>query len=230
MLYNSYVFPHPETSDKQGLLAIGGDLAPERILQAYSQGIFPWFEPGCPILWWAPNPRLILLPHEMKLTRSLKKSLKKPFSFSIDTDFAAVIQGCATFNGRENNTWISKEMQAAYIRLHEMGYAHSFEVWGNGRLVGGLYGISLGRAFFGESMFHTVTDASKVALYYLCQVMQDWEFDFIDCQIPNTHLLTLGTKMISRKEFSHLLNTTLKHPTKLGTWTRPKLSVAEQSQ
>lgn len=218
MVHNNYIFPNPETSDKQGLLAIGGDLCPERIIQAYSQGIFPWFEPGCPILWWSPNPRLILLPKEFKLSHSLKKSLRKSYRFSIDTAFSQVITSCATHSGRINNTWITHEMIDAYTTLHTMGYAHSFEIWQNDMLIGGLYGISLGKAFFGESMFHTVTDASKVALYYLCKTMEDWEFDFIDCQMPTTHLQRLGAKIIGRKEFLHLLDLALKYPTKLGLW------------
>lgn len=213
-----YVFPDPETSDKQGLLAIGGDLTPQRILQAYSQGVFPWYEPGCPILWWSPNPRLILIPDEFKLSRSLKKSLKKPHRFTIDTAFQQVITSCATLSDRMNKTWITGEMTAAYTNLHYMGYAHSFEIWNETQLIGGLYGISLGRAFFGESMFHTATDASKIALYYLCKTMKQWHFDFIDCQLPTPHLLSLGAKIISRKEFLHLLHLSLEHPNKTEKW------------
>ncbi|MCL9684354.1 leucyl/phenylalanyl-tRNA--protein transferase [Legionella maioricensis] len=215
---NNYIFPHPETSDRQGLLVIGGDLSPQRILQAYSQGIFPWYEPGCPVLWWSPNPRLILKPNDFKLSRSLKKSLKKPFRLSIDTAFQEVITACATSSDRLNKTWITNEMIDAYINLHHMGYAHSFEVWEKNNLVGGLYGISLGAAFFGESMFHMVTDASKIALYFLCETMTTWGFDFIDCQMPTPHLLSLGAKIISRKEFLHLLNQTLANPNKKGIW------------
>lgn len=213
-------FPHPETSDSQGLLAMGGDLDPERILYAYSQGIFPWFQPGCPILWWSPNPRLILFPEDFNLSRSLKKTLKKPFSYSIDTVFPEIIKACATYSNRENNTWITKDMIAAYTTLHQMGYAHSFEVWQDEKLVGGLYGISLGKAFFGESMFHSVTDASKLALYYLCITMKKWEFDFIDCQMPTTHLLKMGAKAISRAHFLGLLSRSLQHPTKAGIWNK----------
>lgn len=218
MINEEYTFPHPNTSDKQGLLAIGGELNPQRILQAYSQGIFPWYEPGCPVLWWSPNPRLILLPNEFKLSRSLKKSLKKPFKITIDTAFQQVITSCATYSGRINNTWITKEMNEAYTQLHHMGYAHSFEVWEDSELVGGLYGISLGRAFFGESMFHKTTDASKIALYYLAETMKAWGFDFIDCQLPTAHLERLGAKVISRNEFLYLLEQALKHPNKSGVW------------
>lgn len=216
-----YWFPDPETSDKQGLLSMGGTLSPERVLQAYSQGIFPWFEPGCPILWWSPNPRLILLPHEFKVSRSLTKSLKKPFRLSIDTAFPEVIKACATHSNRENNTWITKEMIDTYTTLHRMGYVHSFEVWENEQLVGGLYGLSLGNAFFGESMFHCVTDASKIAMYHLCTTMKEWNFDFIDCQIPTPHLISLGAKVIGRRYFLNMLEQTLKKENKIGLWCTP---------
>ncbi|KTD03503.1 leucyl/phenylalanyl-tRNA--protein transferase [Fluoribacter gormanii] len=219
MNYNEiHFFPNPETSDDQGLLFIGGDLSPQRILQAYRQGIFPWYEPGTPILWWSPNPRLILIPTEFKLSRSLQKSLKKPFRFTMDTAFKQVITACATCINRINNTWITKEMIAAYSQLHTMGYAHSFEIWYENELVGGLYGLSLGHAFFGESMFHKMTDASKIAFYYLCRTMNEWNYDFIDCQIPTTHLQSLGAKIIDRREFLHMLYQSLEHPTKKGSW------------
>lgn len=215
----NYWFPHPETSDQQGLLAIGGDLTPDRILQAYSQGIFPWYEPGCPVLWWSPHPRSILYPDEFKLTPSLRKSLKKSFKFSVDTAFTETITACATVSNRENNTWITAEMKEAYTTLYEMGFAHSFEIWQQQKLVGGLYGISLGNAFFGESMFHLVPDASKIALYYLCQTMKAWDFHFIDCQMPTPHLLRMGAKIISRSQFLHILMLSLKHPNKQKRWS-----------
>ncbi|BCA95824.1 leucyl/phenylalanyl-tRNA--protein transferase [Legionella antarctica] len=219
MDYNDkYIFPHPETSDKQGLLVIGGDLSPQKILQAYSQGIFPWYEPGCPVLWWSPNPRLILKPNEFKVSRSLKRSLKKPFRFTVDTAFSQVITACATYSDRLHKTWITNEMMESYTTLHHQGYAHSFEVWSGYDLVGGLYGISLGTAFFGESMFHTETDTSKIALYFLCETMKAWKFDFIDCQIPTPHLMSLGAKIISRKEFLYLLNEALEKRNKKGPW------------
>ncbi len=211
-------FPHPEASDSQGLLAMGGNLKPSRLLKAYSLGIFPWFQPGCPILWWCPNPRLILYPNEFKVSHSLKKSLKKPFELSIDKAFSAVIAQCATIDSRGPDTWITKDMIDAYTQLHHMGYAHSFEVWKEGILVGGLYGISLGHAFFGESMFHTEPDASKVAFHFLCATMQEWGFNFIDCQIPSAHLISLGAKVISRKHFLHLLHDALQFPDKVGLW------------
>lgn len=219
MVYDEhYLFPNPETSDNQGLLAVGGDLSPQRILQAYSQGIFPWYEAGYPVLWWSPNPRLILIPNEFKISHSLKKSLKKPFTLSIDTAFHQVITSCATFSDRVNKTWITKEMIEAYTTLHRMGYAHSFEIWDDHHLVGGLYGISLGKSFFGESMFHTVTDASKIALYHLCKTLDAWNFDFIDCQLPTDHLQQLGAKIIDRKDFLLRLSLTLGHPDRQGLW------------
>lgn len=215
---NQYIFPDPETSDIQGLLLIGGDLNPERVLQAYSQGIFPWYSPGSPILWWSPNPRLILIPNEFKVSRSLEKSLKKPFKITTDTAFQQVMVNCATTTRRIDNTWITQEMIETYSQLHVMGYAHSFEVWQEEKLVGGLYGISLGRAFFGESMFHKVTDASKIAFYHLCQTVAEWNFDFIDCQLPTPHLQSLGAQIISRQKFLRLLKLALDHPTKQGIW------------
>lgn len=216
-----YSFPNPETSDDHGLLMVGGDLSPQRILQAYKQGIFPWYEPEMPVLWWSPNPRLILIPNEFNLSRSLKKSLKKGVSCTIDTAFKQVITACATCFNRVNNTWITEEMIGAYTNLHLLGFAHSFEIWYENNLVGGLYGINLGRAFFGESMFHNMTDASKIALYYLCKTLANWNFDFIDCQIPTNHLQSLGAKIIDRKEFLCLLEKTLINPTKQGLWHFP---------
>lgn len=219
MLTNeSLEFPHPENSDEQGLLAVGGDLSPQRLLEAYHRGIFPWFEPEHPPLWWSPDPRLILRPDAFKLSRSLKQSLKKPHRFTIDTAFSEVISACASSESRINKTWITDEMQKAYTTLHTMGYAHSFEIWQKNNLVGGLYGISLGRAFFGESMFHRTRDSSKLAMYYLCQTLKKWQFDFIDCQLPTEHLQSLGAIIISRREFLNLLQKALEYPTLQGLW------------
>lgn len=223
-------FPHPDTCDKQGLLAIGGDLQPERLLRAYQQGIFPWFSPGHPILWWSPNPRLILDPRAFKASKSLQKSMRKPFRLTIDSTFERVINACASNPGRNDNTWITAEMIAAYIKLHELGYAHSFELWLGEELVGGLYGISLGGAFFGESMFHRCTDASKITLFHLCQILQKQHFDFIDCQLPTTHLFSLGATAISRREFLYRLSQSLQKDTQRGSWSHwclPAASTAE---
>lgn len=211
-------FPSPETSDKQGLVYIGGPLTPERVLSAYQQGIFPWYSPGTPVLWWSPNPRLIMRPQNFKVSRSLAKSLRKPWRFTIDQAFKEVIINCATTAERVDNTWINPEMMSTYIKLHEMGFAHSFEVWQQERLVGGLYGLSLGRAFFGESMFHLETDASKIAFFYLCETMRAWQFEFIDCQLPTPHLMSLGAQVMHRQEFLRLLEKNLNNSDKLNLW------------
>ncbi|KTD20486.1 leucyl/phenylalanyl-tRNA--protein transferase [Legionella israelensis] len=200
------------------MLAIGGDLSPQRLIQAYSQGIFPWFEPGSPILWWSPDPRLILWPNNFRISRSLRQTLKKPFQLTVDNAFKEVIIACATNKERLNNTWITPAMIEAYEKLHQMGYAHSFEVWLNDELVGGLYGVSLGHAFFGESMFHKERDASKVAMYFLCSVMKSWQFDFIDCQLPTAHLQRMGAETVPRKQFLDLLRRTLRYPNKQEKW------------
>ncbi|QDP72948.1 leucyl/phenylalanyl-tRNA--protein transferase [Legionella israelensis] len=218
MSAENYTFPDPEYYDKQGLLAIGGDLSPQRLIQAYSQGIFPWFEPGSPILWWSPDPRLILWPNNFRISRSLRQTLKKPFQLTVDNAFKEVIIACATNKERLNNTWITPAMIEAYEKLHQMGYAHSFEVWLNDELVGGLYGVSLGHAFFGESMFHKERDASKVAMYFLCSVMKSWQFDFIDCQLPTAHLQRMGAEIVPRKQFLDLLRQTLRYPNKQEKW------------
>lgn len=223
MVSDDFYFPHPSHADKQGLLAIGGDLSPNRLIEAYSRGIFPWYQPGNPILWWSPHPRLILYPEQFKVSRSLERALKLPFSWSIDTAFHQVISACAKTGGREGKTWISKEMIEAYSTLHRLGYAHSFEVWWENNLVGGLYGISLGRAFFGESMFHTVSEASKIAMFHLCETMKSWNYEFIDCQLPTAHLQKLGAKIISRTEFLHCLDRALRHPTQQKIWETPLL-------
>ncbi|MBA3537588.1 MAG: leucyl/phenylalanyl-tRNA--protein transferase [Tatlockia sp.] len=216
---NDFSFPDPESFGKEGLVAIGGDLLPQRILSAYQQGIFPWFGSGDPILWWSPDPRLLLKPACFKTSHSLKQSLKKPYSFKIDTAFDEVIRACANTDERINNTWINEEMCEAYIKLHLQGYAHSFEIWNEDILVGGLYGLSLGNAFFGESMFHHLRDGSKLAMFHLCQTLSSLHFDFIDCQLPSPHLQSLGAKKISRNKFLHLLQKSLEQPTRRGLWT-----------
>lgn len=215
---DNFTFPPPDKANEEGLLAVGGDLSPTHLLAAYSQGIFPWYEQGYPILWWSPDPRLMLEPAQFNVTRSLKQRLKHPHHLTIDTHFAAVIDACATCSGRENNTWITSEMRAAYCQLHELGYAHSFEIWIDEQLAGGLYGVSLGRAFFGESMFHLQRDASKMAMYYLCRILQQWQFDFIDCQLPTPHLQSMGAVAVTREAFLTRLQETLKYPTRKALW------------
>ncbi len=199
------VFPPLSTalSEPNGLLAAGGDLSPERILAAYRQGIFPWFAAGDPILWWSPDPRMVLFPAELRISRSLTKVLRnQDYDVRLDTDFAAVIGTCAsTPRDGQPGTWITAEMQVAYHRLHELGYAHSVETWMNGKLAGGLYGLALGRAFYGESMFSRRRDASKIALTHLCEHLRRHEFGIIDCQMETSHLASLGARPIPRRDF-----------------------------
>ncbi len=200
---------------------MGGDLSPSRILEAYRSGIFPWYEAGQPILWWSPDPRMILFPNSFKLSRSLKKTLNKSFRFTVDTAFSSVIYACATTSERIGHTWITPDMMNAYNKLHALGYAHSFEVWQGTKLVGGLYGLSLGGVFFGESMFHKVRDASKLAFYYLSELLKTWHFNFIDCQLPTNHLCSLGAQIISRHDYLILLKQSLKKPSRVGNWENP---------
>ena len=205
----SYAFPPVEHAlrEPDGLLAVGGNLAPERILNAYRHGIFPWFSPGQPFLWWSPDPRAVLLPEKLKVSRSLRKTISKgSFQIRFDTAFEQVIRACAATPRRgQPGTWITEEMQQAYIRLHEMGYAHSAESWSGNELVGGLYGIRLGRVFFGESMFSRRTDASKVAFVHLVRKLQEEGVVLIDCQVTTDHLLSLGAEEIPRRRFVELL-------------------------
>ena len=186
-----------------GLLAAGADLSPQRILQAYRQGIFPWFSAGQPILWWSPDPRMVLLPERIKISRSLAKTLRNAdYEVRLDTAFEQVIAVCAhTPRAGQDGTWITPAMQAAYGRLHALGYAHSVETWRAGRLVGGLYGIAIGRAFFGESMFAHARDASKLALAHLCRFLAARDFGIIDCQMETAHLASLGAHPIPRDDF-----------------------------
>ena len=203
-------FPDVELALRQpdGLLAIGGDLSLPRLLNAYRKGIFPWYGPGQPILWWSPDPRLVLLPERLHVSRSLAKTLRQgKFKVTMDRDFERVITACAGPRSYENGTWITSEIKTAYLELHREGYAHSVECWRGGQLAGGLYGVSIGRIFFGESMFAHVSDASKVALATLVQQLHRWGFRLIDCQVHTRHLASLGANAISRREFSRILET-----------------------
>jgi leucyl/phenylalanyl-tRNA---protein transferase len=201
-------------TEPDGLLCAGGDLRPERLLAAYRRGIFPWFSPGQPILWWSPDPRMVLYPHELHVSRSLRKTLRQQrFRVTLDTCFDTVMTRCADSGTRATEgTWISPDMRLAYGELHRQGHAHSVEVWvdahdaaGDARLVGGIYGLLLGRVFFGESMFSTATDASKVALHALVQWLLQRNVGLIDCQVASEHLFTLGARLIPRAEFiAHL--------------------------
>lgn len=189
-----------------GLLAVGGCLSPQRIINAYKQGIFPWYNPGEPVLWWSPDPRLVLFPDKLRISRSLAKTIRKQqFRISFDNDFAAVLEGCASLRSSSQGTWLTREMQHAYIKLHHSGIAHSVEAWHEGQLVGGLYGLALGRVFFGESMFYRQTDASKVAFAYLVNKLNYSGYRLIDCQVRTEHLASLGAEEIDRPEFLHLL-------------------------
>jgi len=193
-----------------GLLAAGGDLSPERLLAAYRQGIFPWYSAGEPILWWSPDPRMVLIPSELKVSRSLAKTLRnRRYEIRFDSAFAAVMQGCAArgadrtgASAGEAGTWITDEMRAAYQRLHELGYAHSVETWIEGELAGGLYGVAIGRMFYGESMFTRVRDASKIAMVHLVRHLQRQRYGMIDCQMHTRHLASLGARAIPRSDFS----------------------------
>lgn len=201
-------FPDPQHAlrDPDGLLAVGGDLTPTRLLNAYCRGIFPWFSDDQPILWWSPDPRAVLLPEQIKVSRSLAKTLRRQtFRITTDTAFAEVLRGCAAPRPQQEGTWLVDEMQAAYQRLHELGVAHSVECWHEGRLAGGLYGLQIGRAFFGESMFSRVTDASKAALTHLCRNQPFGPIDLVDCQVASNHLTRMGAISIPRRDFLSLL-------------------------
>ena len=213
-------FPDLDEADESGLLAIGGDLSIERLKLAYSKGIFPWYEDGMPILWWSPDPRMVLFPEKMIISHSLRQSIKKQqFTVTIDHAFEKVIRNCAkTPRKGEDGTWITMEMQNTYIRLHEAGYAHSAEAWIDGELVGGLYGVALGKAFFGESMFHHVTNASKVALFHLVEKLSNWSFEIIDAQVYTNHLESLGGEMIPRSQYIHILEKALLIEDKSESW------------
>ncbi|MYC40350.1 MAG: leucyl/phenylalanyl-tRNA--protein transferase [Candidatus Dadabacteria bacterium] len=214
------MFPDPSEAEPGGLLAVGGDLSPERLLLAYENGIFPWYSEEDPILWFSPDPRMIFLPGDFKFSKTLLKTVSSgKFSVRADTDFAAVVENCAQVQRKgQSGTWITEEMKAAYGKLHELGYAHSLETYLDGKLVGGLYGVSLGGAFFGESMFHLETDASKVALFHLTRKCWESGFDFIDSQVPTDHMRTLGGREISRKEFLSALESSLEKKTLRGRW------------
>lgn len=201
-------FPSVERalSSPNGLLAAGGDLTVARLLEAYRSGIFPWFNPGDPILWWSPNPRMVLIPGEFKTSRSLAKVLRNtPYEVHTDTAFEQVMRSCAAPRAKNRaghpGTWIDEDMIAAYCALHQLGYAHSVEIWMDGKLVGGLYGVSIGRMFYGESMFSDVSNASKIALAHLARQLERWQFGMIDCQMNTPHLATLGAREIPRSEF-----------------------------
>jgi leucyl/phenylalanyl-tRNA---protein transferase len=226
------VFPPLERAldEPNGLLAVGGELTPEWLIAAYRHGIFPWFDDDAgPTLWWSPDPRTVLYPDQLRVTRSLAKRLRNGgFEVSFDTAFRCVIEACAAprtgADGEVAGTWITTRMIDAYCELHRLGLAHSVETWHTGDsgervLAGGLYGVSLGKMFFGESMFTRVTDASKVAFYHLCQRALEWDFSLIDCQVRNPHLTSLGVVDIPRATFARLVEENAHQPTHQGPWT-----------
>jgi leucyl/phenylalanyl-tRNA--protein transferase len=219
-LTEKIVFPPPGYAEEDGLLAVGGDLSVSRLLLAYSMGIFPWYSEGSPILWWSPDPRLVLLPEDLRVSRSLRQRIKKgTFTVTMDAAFEDVIKNCATVHRkRSGETWITPEMVRAYIDLHRSGYAHSVESWYDGKLAGGVYGVSLGAAFFGESMFSLMSDASKVALVMLVRQLRRWGFLMIDCQVTTRHLISLGAKEMPRDRFMNLLKASLEKETRKGRW------------
>lgn len=213
-------FPDLDEADESGLLAVGGDLSLERLKLAYSKGIFPWYEKGMPILWWSPDPRMVLFPDKMIISQSLKQSIKKQqFTVTIDTAFEKVITNCAqTSRKGEKGTWITREMKNAYIQLHKAGFAHSAEAWIDGKLVGGLYGVAMGKVYFGESMFHHVTNASKVAFFHLVEKLSSWNFKIIDAQVYTNHLESLGGELIPRRQYMHVLEEALSINDVTGSW------------
>lgn len=216
------IFPSPEYAEEDGLLAVGGDLSEERLLLAYSEGIFPWYSEDTPILWWSPDPRLILLPEELKVSRSLRQTMKKNmYHVTMDKAFDEVIGHCASIHRKEGEgTWITAEMMSAYVRLHNSGFAHSVESWYGEELAGGLYGISLGGVFFGESMFAKRHDASKVAFARLVQQLKEWDFRLVDCQVTTGHLRRFGAREVPRVEFMRRLRKALQRPHRHGRWTQ----------
>jgi leucyl/phenylalanyl-tRNA--protein transferase len=230
-------FPDPRDAleEPNGLVAIGGDLAPSRLLAAYRAGIFPWFDDDDePILWWSPDPRAVLRPRALRVHRSLRKRMRSArFHVTADTAFDAVVAACAqprsSASGRGSGTWITPRMRAAYIALHTLGYAHSIECWRGDLLIGGLYGVSLGRIFFGESMFSRESDASKVALVHLARQAEAWKFPLIDCQVMNPHLSSLGAEEMQRTTFLEILRDNVDAPTRRGRWVLDPPTVVPQS-
>lgn len=226
LLSNELIFPSPRLAAREGLLAVGGDLSQKRLLLAYRMGIFPWYSENEPIMWWSPDPRLILYPGRLNISKSLKKVINRgDFELTMDQNFKAVITACAESRTETNEgTWIVDDIIAAYCKLHQTGLAHSVEAWMNGQLAGGLYGVSIGRCFFGESMFTRISNASKVAFVGLVRYLQSLDFDLIDCQVTTSHLVRFGAHEVSRDRFLDELATALRAPTLKGRWSFPSSS------
>ncbi len=206
-------------TEPNGLLAAGGELTDARLIDAYRCGIFPWYSPGQPVLWWSPDPRTVLIPHELKVSRSLNKALRnRAYEVRADSSFRAVMQACAEPRAEQNDTWISAEMITAYCALHEQGLAHSIETWIDGELAGGLYGVALGRMFYGESMFTRASDASKIALVHLARQLERWQFGMIDCQVHTGHLAFLGARAVPRADFTRKLQELVNYEGVSGRW------------
>lgn len=215
-------------TEPDGLLAAGGDLRPERLLYAYRRGVFPWFDSGQPILWWSPDPRCVMLPESFHIARRLRRSVQRsPMEFSFNRAFSAVVEACAADRVGQKGTWITDEMIEAYSTLHEQGWAHSVEIWQDDELVGGLYGLAIGKAFFGESMFSQESNASKVAMWSLCRLLVRHQFEFLDCQVASPHLTTLGAILMPRPEFAALLDRACDPAIKFGEWPEKRLPVAK---
>lgn len=217
----SISFPSPELASEEGVLAVGGDLSPQRLLLAYQYGIFPWFTEKEPILWWSPDPRFVLFPRDLKVSKSMRPYFnQQKFQITYDQEFERVIRNCQKPRKGQwaAETWITEDMVKAYLRLHQIGYAHSVEVWREGQLVGGLYGISLGKSFFGESMFTKVSNASKFGFIRMVKQLESYGFNLIDCQQQTRHLGSLGAKAISREEFMKLLEKNQKEQSLVGNW------------
>lgn len=219
-LSDKLAFPAQHLAEPDGVLALGGDLSPERLILAYKHGIFPWYNEGEPIIWWSPNPRFVLFPANLKVSKSMRQVLRRQiFTVTFDQDFRAVMENCQQSKRRgQSGTWITEEMLTAYCNLHDLGYAHSVEVWQEGTLVGGLYGISLGKCFFGESMFAKVSNASKTGFITLVRKLQARGFKLIDCQTHSNHLESLGANFIPRKDFLRLLKVNQGEQTMRGNW------------
>ncbi len=224
-----HVFPDPRLARSDGLLAVGGDLDPSRVLLAYAHGIFPWYSEGQPILWHSPDPRFVLFPEELHVGRSLKKVMRKGhIDLTMDGAFAEVIDACArTPRPGQRGTWITRDMRSAYIELHRAGFAHSAEAWMNGQLVAGVYGVSIGRCFFGESMFSSVSDGSKVAFVALVRQLLRWDFELIDSQVRTQHLERFGGRAIPRSEYLELLDRLISSPSRREHWRFDKEVLAE---